>query len=69
MKDVTYSKKGTPRLILNTNQFITANKKFIQKIELDQLVNYITDIPRRVKILKKCNLYETKNFKKILFLF
>ena len=64
IKDVTYSKKGTPRLILNTNQFITANKKFIQKIELDQLVNYITDIPRRVKILKKCNLYETKNFKK-----
>ncbi|MCY7495353.1 glycosyltransferase family 2 protein [Bacillus safensis] len=64
IKDVTYSKNGTPRLILDTNQFITANKKFIQEIGLDELVNYIVEIPEKVQILKKCKLYKTKNFKK-----
>ncbi|MFS0750353.1 DUF5776 domain-containing protein [Oceanobacillus sp. 1P07AA] len=64
---IDYSTKGTPRLLTKDNKYITANKNFVAEVtseDLNQkLVNYISTTPNKVKIIKKCKLYKTKEFK------
>lgn len=58
------SSKGTPRLITNSQYFVTANTNFVKPINVEELVDYVTDVPHSVEIIKNCKLYETTNFKK-----
>lgn len=57
------SSKGTPRLLTTDHDYITANQKFVTAIDLNELNNYITQVPHKVEIIKKCKLYDSKNFK------
>lgn len=55
--------KGTPRLITKENRFITANVNFVKPTELQKKDGYVSTIPKRIRILKKCNLYTDVTFK------
>lgn len=62
--DVTASKRGTPRLKTEAGYIITANKELVKPLyprDLDS--NYVTDKPEKVRIIKKCKLYDSRNFK------
>ena len=54
-KDVQFTSNGTPRLILEDDSVITANKDFVAQIHMDNHHKYITDVPNEVKIKKFVN--------------
>lgn len=53
---VEFTDGGTPRLELADGRYISANKKYVQKVRTD-IENYITDVPERVLTLKEQTLY------------
>ncbi|MBI5973642.1 glycosyltransferase [Staphylococcus caledonicus] len=61
--EVQYSLNGTPRIVLKDGNIVTANKDFVAPIDTKKPENYITEVPEQVKILKKCKLYDSRNFK------
>ena len=62
-KDVQFTSNGTPRLILEDDSVITANKDFLAQIHMDNHHKYITDVPNEIKIKKVCKLYHSRIFK------
>ena len=61
--DIQYTSKGTPRLVLDDGSIITANKDFITLINTSGLNKYITEVPKKVKVVKACKLYDSRDFK------
>ncbi|MCR6087455.1 DUF5776 domain-containing protein [Staphylococcus aureus] len=55
--------KGTPRLIKKDNHFITANVNFVNPTELQKKDGYVSTIPKRIKVIKRCKLYTDVTFK------
>ena len=55
--------KGTPRLITKDNHFITANVNFVNPPNYKKKDGYVSTIPKRIRILKKCKLYTDVTFK------
>ncbi|UDI77096.1 glycosyltransferase family 2 protein [Staphylococcus taiwanensis] len=60
---IEYTSNGTPRLVLEDGNIVTANKDFIGLIELENKDKYITETPDEVKIIKACKLYNSRDFK------
>ncbi|MEQ6001923.1 DUF5776 domain-containing protein [Staphylococcus saccharolyticus] len=63
ISDMGYSSKGTPRLITQDQHYITANKDFVMPMKLEKKDGYISKVPKRIKIIKKCKLYSDVSFK------
>ncbi|MCG1718368.1 glycosyltransferase family 2 protein [Staphylococcus epidermidis] len=61
--DIQFTSKGTPRLVLDDGSIITANKDFITLINTSGLNKYITEVPKKVKVIKACKLYDSRDFK------
>lgn len=61
---IQYSSNGTPRLVLEDGSLITANKKFVTLFDTNNLDKYITTVPKQVKVIKACKLYDTRSFTK-----
>ena len=49
-KEIQNSSNGTPRLVLEDGNFVTANKDFITLIKTKDSEKYITETPNEVKI-------------------
>lgn len=62
-KEIQNSSNGTPRLVLEDGNFVTANKDFITLIKTKDSEKYITETPNEVKIIKGCKLYDSCQFK------
>ncbi|MCI2773969.1 DUF5776 domain-containing protein [Staphylococcus petrasii] len=62
-KEIQNSSNGTPRLVLEDGNFVTANKDFITLIKTKDSEKYITETPNEVKIIKVCKLYDSRQFK------
>jgi len=62
-KAIKLTSYGTPRLILEDDSVITANKDFVAQIHMDNQHKYITDVPNKIKIKKVCKLYHSRIFK------
>lgn len=63
VSEIQYSKKGTPRLVLEDGNVITANKKFVEQLDSDLSEHYIVEWPITIQVIKKCKAYEDRNFK------
>lgn len=64
ISEVTTSKRGTPRLKTEDGFIITANKELVKPMDPGAIDgNYIIDKPEKVKIIKKCKLYDSRSFK------
>ena len=61
LKRQNYTSKGTP-LVLDDGSIITANKDFITLINTSGLNKYI-EVPKKVKVIKACKLYDSRDFK------
>ena len=60
--EVSQSKSGTPRLKTTDGTVITANRKFVKKLDRTQTAGYLTDKPEKVRIIKKCRMYDSRAF-------
>lgn len=63
VSEIQYSKKGTPRLVLTDGNVITANKKFVEQLDSEVSERYIVEWPITIQVIKKCKVYEDRNFK------
>ena len=63
VSEIQYSKKGTPRLVLADGNVITANKKFVEQLDSEVSEHYIVEWPITIQVIKKCKVYEDRNFK------
>lgn len=63
VSEIQYSKKGTPRLVLADGNMITANKKFVEQLDSEVSERYIVEWPITIQVIKKCKVYEERNFK------
>lgn len=63
VKGITHTKKGTPRLIIDNDKVITANRNFIRAVTKDNNDKYYYEVPHKVKTLKQCKEYDSRNFK------
>lgn len=61
--DMDYSNKGTPRFVLLDGNIITANRDFTTVIPDEVANDYLLDVPKQVKVLKTCKVYEDRDFK------
>lgn len=61
--EVIKSERGTPRLKTKDGFIITANKKLVKALDLNDLDNnYIVDKPEKVRVIKKCKMYNSRAF-------
>src|SRR5699024_10051031 len=60
--EVSRSKSGTPRLKTTDGALITANRKFVKKLDRTHTAGYLTDKPEKVRIIKKCRMYDSRAF-------
>ncbi|MCG7338731.1 DUF5776 domain-containing protein [Staphylococcus sp. ACRSN] len=63
VRAIEYTKKGTPRLVLKNGEVITANRNYVGAVSTEKNDKYYYEKPDKVKILNKCNEYETRKFK------
>ena len=63
ISDMSQTSKGTMRLITKDKRFITANVNFVKPTELKKKDGYVSTIPKRIRVLKKCKLYTDVTFK------
>lgn len=63
VSDIQYSHKGTPRLVLEDGNIITANKNFVTTTDETDSEQYFITCPSAVKVIKNCKGYEDRNFK------
>lgn len=63
ISEITYSSNGTPRLKTEDGYIITANKKYVKRLHTDEIEGYIIDAPVTIRIIKRCKLYDSRNFK------
>ncbi|RIP33614.1 glycosyltransferase family 2 protein [Staphylococcus gallinarum] len=63
VKGITHTKKGTPRLIIDNDKVITANRNFVSAVTKDNNDKYYYEVPHKVKTLKQCKEYDSRNFK------
>ncbi|WP_241959646.1 DUF5776 domain-containing protein, partial [Staphylococcus gallinarum] len=60
---IEHTKKGTPRLLIDDNKVITANRAFVAAVTKDNNDQYYYKAPQKVKILQQCKEYDSRNFK------
>ncbi|HJF68803.1 MAG TPA: glycosyltransferase family 2 protein [Staphylococcus kloosii] len=60
--DIKYSLSGTPRLILENDVIMSANKDGVAPLDMKNHAKYIIKVPNKVEILKKCKLYNSRAF-------
>ncbi|PTL06188.1 glycosyltransferase family 2 protein [Staphylococcus gallinarum] len=60
---IEHTKKGTPRLLIDDNKVITANRAFVAAVTKDNNDQYYYKAPQKVKILQQCKEYASRNFK------
>src|SRR5699024_4253453 len=60
--EVSQSKSGTPRLKTTDGTLITANRKFVKKLDSTHTTGYLTDKPEKVRVIKKCRMYDSRAF-------
>lgn len=63
VKGIQYTEKGTPRLILEDDSVVTANKKFVAILDDTVADQYLIEVPASVQVLKVCKAYNDRNFK------
>ncbi|NMK33082.1 DUF5776 domain-containing protein, partial [Staphylococcus capitis] len=63
ISDMSQTSKGTMRLITKDKRFITANVNFVKPTELKKKDGYVSTIPKRIRVMKKCKLYTDVTFK------
>ena len=63
VKEIQYTEKGTPRLILEDGSVVTANKKFVTVLDDSVAEQYLVEVPASVQVLKVCNAYNDRDFK------
>lgn len=61
--EIQYSSNGTPRLVLEDGNIMTANKDFVTHIDEKNHHKYITKVPNEIKVKKTCKLYDSRSFK------
>ncbi|MFB9861554.1 glycosyltransferase [Salinicoccus siamensis] len=61
--DTVKSQRGTPRLKTKEGYIISANKKLVKELTDDLIGGYVFEVPKEVKIIRKCKLYESVSFK------
>lgn len=64
IESIERSSKGTPRLKTTEGYFITANQKFIDVLNDVDKEKYYTMAPKEIKIIKSCQLYDSRSFKR-----
>ncbi|KRG09906.1 glycosyltransferase family 2 protein [Staphylococcus sp. NAM3COL9] len=62
IKNIDYTKKNTPRLITVDGFVLTANQKFIYRIDTNNANRYIYEKPKTVIITKDCKEYQNRDF-------
>lgn len=63
VKEIQYTDKGTPRLVLEDGSVVTANKKFVAALDDTVAEQYLVEVPTSVQVLKVCKSYNDRNFK------
>ncbi|GAA3731320.1 hypothetical protein GCM10022378_19480 [Salinicoccus jeotgali] len=61
--DTVKSQRGTPRLKTKEGYIISANKKLVKELTDDLVDGYVFEVPKEVRVIKKCKLYESVSFK------
>lgn len=64
IESIERSSKGTPRLKTTEGSFITANQKFVEILNDVDKEKYYTMAPKEVEIIKNCQLYDSRSFKR-----
>ena len=62
IKEHGVSKRGTPRLVTDAGYYITANMDFVAPRHDDKDAQYITTHVPKVKVIKPCKVYRSRNF-------
>ncbi|MBZ8176033.1 glycosyltransferase family 2 protein [Staphylococcus delphini] len=65
IESIERSSKGTPRLKTTEGSFITANQKFVEILNDVDKEKYYTMAPKEVEIIKSCQLYDSRSFKRV----
>lgn len=63
IQGLVYSSNDTPRLQTEEGLILTANIEFVEPLSSVDTNTYITQIPKRVEIIKGCKLYTDRSFK------
>ncbi|SUM45758.1 glycosyltransferase [Staphylococcus intermedius NCTC 11048] len=64
IESIERSSRGTPRLKTTEGYFITANQKFVDVLNDVDQEKYYTTAPKEVEIIKGCQLYDSRSFKR-----
>lgn len=64
IKDFIRDKFGKARFITENDEIIAANFKEVSSLDPNIKDNYITIVPDKIRIVKKCKLYKDTDFKK-----